>query len=269
MTTTDLFADALWQFHETGRADLRIERDDGYRGREDVSWYFTTYRDFPAHEKRALKFARGRVLDIGCGAGRHALYLQRRGLRVTALDQSPRIVELARRRGVHDARVANACARLPFRAGEFDTAILFGNNLGIGGTERKSRALLRELFRVLSPRGQILATTRQPSTTNPAHRAYLQKNIARGRALGQLRLRLVHNGTRGAWFDLLLLAPTDLMRLAAKENWELTRVFPLENFEEGYAVVLERMKDEGGSETPILHPFFRSTRPARASVCFP
>ncbi|MCI0476584.1 MAG: methyltransferase domain-containing protein [Anaerolineales bacterium] len=245
MNTTDLFADALWRFYETGRADLRIERDDGYCGREDVSWYFTAARDFPVHEKRALKFARGRVLDLGCGAGRHALYLQRHGLRVTALDLSPRIVELARHRGVHDARVANACARLPFRDGEFDTAILFGNNLGIGGTERKLRALLRELYRVTSPRGCILATTRQPSTTNPLHRAYLQKNIARGRAPGQLRLRLVFNGKRGAWFDLLLLAPTDLLRIAAKEKWELARVFPLENFEEGYAVVLERMRDEG------------------------
>jgi SAM-dependent methyltransferase len=242
MNTTDLFATALWQFHETGRADLRIERDDGFCGREDMSWYFTTCRDFPTHEKRALKFARGRVLDLGCGAGRHALYLQRHGLRVTALDQSPRIVELARQRGVRDARVANACRRLPFGAGEFDTAILFGNNLGIGGTEKNLRAMLRELHRVTSSRGRILATTRQPSTTDPAHRAYLQRNIARGRAPGQLRLRLIFDGERGAWFDLLLLAPTDLMRLAAKEKWDLARVFPLENFEQGYSVVLEKQK---------------------------
>src|SRR5450759_5349228 len=122
----DLFSDALWQYHETGRADLRVERDDGYRAREDISWYFTAPREFPSHEKAALKFARGRVLDLGCGAGRHALYLQRRGVRVTAVDASPRIVELARARGVKDARVANACGALPFRDGEFDTVVLFG-----------------------------------------------------------------------------------------------------------------------------------------------
>ncbi len=238
----DLFADALWQFFETGRADLWIEREDGYLRREDVAWYFTTARDFPAHERAALEFARGRVLDIGCGAGRHALALHRRGLRVTALDLSPRIVELARARGVQDARVANACRALPFRDGEFDTTILFGNNLGLGGTLPKLRALLRELHRVTSPRGRILATTRQPSTTNPAHRAYLQQNSARGRAPGQLRLRLIFDRARGAWFDLLLLAPTELMQIAAKEKWELARVFPLENFEAGYAVVMEKTK---------------------------
>lgn len=240
MSAMNLFAEALWQFYKTGTADLWIERDDGYLSREDASWYFTTARAFPPHERAALEFAQGRVLDIGCGAGRHALYLQRRGLPVTAIDLSPRIAELARARGVREVRVVNASARLPFDAGEFDTVILFGNNLGIGGTERKLRALLRELHRVTSPRGRILATTRQPSTTNPFHRAYLQRNVARGRAPGQLRLRVVFEGKHGAWFDLLLLAPTDVLRIAAKEKWKLARVFPLGNFEEGYAVVLEK-----------------------------
>jgi len=242
MKATDLFADALWQFFKTGRADLRIERDDGYIRREDVSWYFTSWRDFPAHERAALKFAHGRILDVGCGAGRHSLYLQRRGLRVTAIDVSPRIVELARARGVKDARVADVCDKLPFRDGEFDTVILFGNNLGVCGTPGRFRRMLRELHRVASPRGRILATTRQPSTTNPAHRGYLRRNVARGRAVGQIRLRLVLDGKRGAWFDLLLLAPTDLMQLAAKGNWELTHVFPLDDFERGYSVVMEKQR---------------------------
>jgi hypothetical protein len=143
---------------------------------------------------------------------------------------------------VKDARVADVCRPLPFRDGEFDTVTLFGNNLGLGGTLSKFRAMLRELHRVTSPRGHILATTRQPSTTNPTHRVYLQNNLARGRALGQLRLRLVFDHTRGVWFDLLLLAPTDLMRIAAKEKWKLARVFPLENFEQGYSVVMEKLK---------------------------
>lgn len=250
MAQFDLFADALWQYYETGRASLGNERDDGYRGREDVSWYFTMYREFPRHEKAALQFARGRVLDIGCGAGRHSLYLQRsktpralrgRGLQVTAIDTVPRMVELARARGVRDARVASACRRLPFRDGEFDTVILFGNNLGICGTPRKFQQMLCELYRVTSPRGRILATTRQPSTTNPHHRSYLRWNVKRGRAVGQMRVRLVVNGRRGAWFELLLLSPTDLLQIAAKEKWELAHVFT-EDFEQGYSVVMEKRR---------------------------
>ena len=273
MSQFDLFADALWQFYEAGRADLRIERDDGRVDREDVSWYFTSPREFPSHERAVLKFARGRVLDVGCGAGRHSLYLQKlktprslrgRGLRVTAIDASPRIAELAQARGVKDARVVNACGRLPFRDGEFDTVILFGNNLGICGTLPRFRRMLRELHRITSRRGRILATTRQPSTTNPTHRRYLRQNLTRGRAIGQLRVRLVYRGRRGAgassrredgealapslrrddapWFDLLLLSPTDLMQITAKEKWEIAHVFPVENFEQGYSVVLEKTR---------------------------
>ncbi len=241
MRPFDLFADALWQFYETGKAHLRNEREDGFLGREDVSWYFTSYREFPAHEKRALKYARGRVLDVGCGAGRHSLYLQGRGLRVTAIDISPRIVELARARGVRDAHVADICGQVPFRRGEFDTVVLFGNNLGIGGTLLRFRRMLRELRRVTAPRARILASTRMPSTANPAHRSYLRRNLKRGRYLGQIRLRLLFDGRRGSWFDLLLLAPTDLMKIATDEGWELTQVFPLENFEMGYSVVLEKV----------------------------
>ena len=222
----DLFAKALVRFYETGRATLHFERDDGYLDTEDVGWYLTTYTDFPQHERKALKFARGRVLDVGCGAGRHSLYLQRQGLAVTGIDTSPEIVELARVRGVKDVRVADACRKLPFRDGEFDTVILLGNNLGISGTVDRFQRMLRELYRITNLGGRILGTTRLPSTTNPVHRRYLRRNLELGRAIGQIRLRLLFNGKRGAWFDLLLLSPTDLMQIAAREKWEIVATKP-------------------------------------------
>jgi SAM-dependent methyltransferase len=236
----DLFADALWDYYLAGENALRIERSDGYIDHEDVSWYFTSPREFLAIEKDALKSARGRVLDMGCGAGRHSLYLQQRGLRVSALDISLSIAELALVRGVRDVRVGDACKRLPLRDGEFDTVILFGNNLGIAGTPARLGRMLRELHRVTSRRGRILATTRMPSTTDPQHRSYLIDNLEHKRAVGQIRLRLVRGKQKGEWFELLLLAPTDLMQLAAKAEWKIAHVFPHENFEQGYSVVLEK-----------------------------
>ena len=240
MSGMDLFADALAQFYKTGKAELRIERDDGYHDTEDLGWYLTIFRQFPPFEKQALKLARGRVLDAGCAAGRHSLYLQNRGLAVTAIDVSQRMVQLALERGVKDVRVADVCRRLPFRVGEFDTVILFGNNLGLGGTVSRFRRMLRELHRITAPKGRILATTRQPSATNPVHRVYQYRNLTLGRAVGQVRVRLVFNDRRGPWFNLLLLAPTDLLQIAAKENWKLTHVIST-NLEQGYAAVLEKM----------------------------
>ncbi len=236
----DLFAVALCRLYETGHAVLHFERDDGFRDTEDLSWYLTSFRSFPRHEKQALALARGRVLDAGCGAGRHALYLQRRGLSVTGIDNARSLVELARRRGVRDVRLANACSRLPFADGEFDSILLFGNNLGFCGSPDRFRRMLRELHRVASPHGRILATTRMPSTTDPATRAYLARNAEMGRPVGNMRLRLSFEGQQGEWFNLLLFSPTELLQVALREGWELTGVFSELDFEDGYAAVLDK-----------------------------
>ena len=77
-----------------------------------------------------MRFVRGRVLDLGCGAGRLGLHLQSRGHEVVGIDVSPLAVEIARQRGLADARLGTLDGTL--RAGErFDTILLLGNNLGL------------------------------------------------------------------------------------------------------------------------------------------
>ena len=68
-----------------------VERDDDFiaANRGPLN-YFEPYRRWPSHQRLALRLARGRVLDVGCGAGRVALHLQERGLDVVAVDISPR-----------------------------------------------------------------------------------------------------------------------------------------------------------------------------------
>ncbi|MBM3315487.1 methyltransferase domain-containing protein, partial [candidate division WOR-3 bacterium] len=97
----DAFGRIIWEhFHHRDTTEI-VERDDGY---VDVSGgtrtYFSEYRDWPGFEKRAMRLVRGRVLDVGCGAGRHALYLQSRGFDVTGIDSSPLAARVCRRRGV-------------------------------------------------------------------------------------------------------------------------------------------------------------------------
>ncbi|MGB8644082.1 MAG: class I SAM-dependent methyltransferase [Anaerolineae bacterium] len=236
----NLFAEALSALYHKNPVTLHLERDDGWRDTEELSWYLTSFRSFPAFEKQVLEFARGRVLDLGCGLGRHSLYLQKHGLPVTALDVSPQLVELARRRGVKDVRVGDMCRRLPFQDGELDTVLLFGNNLGICGALPKFRRMLRELYRVTGPQGRILATTRMPGTTNPVERAYLARNIAQGRPIGQMRIRYTLEDKQGDWFDVLFFSPTELMQIVSREGWRLAEVLTEIDFEDGYAVVLEK-----------------------------
>lgn len=239
----DLFAEALFRCYVSGSAKMRVERDDGSFTTEDLSWYLTSYSAFPKYEKQALKFVSGRVLDVGCGAGRHALYLQRKGLQVTGIESSPHVAAIAAERGVRDVRIASACEKPlgAFERGAFDTVLMFGNNLGICGTETKFRGMLQELHRITSPSGRILASTRRLDETQKKQRAYIERNLRLGRSAGQVRLRLHYDGKRGAWFNLLLFSPGDLSRIVAEEGWDMTHLFSEDAVEDGYSVVLEKI----------------------------
>jgi 2-polyprenyl-3-methyl-5-hydroxy-6-metoxy-1,4-benzoquinol methylase len=67
--------------------------------------YLAPFRRWPSHHPRAMRYAKGRVLDVGAGAGRVSLHLQDRGQDVVAIDNSPRAIAVCRRRGVREARV--------------------------------------------------------------------------------------------------------------------------------------------------------------------
>jgi len=51
--------------------------------------WFSEYDNWFEREKKAIKLVKGEVLDIGCAAGRHSLYLQNKGHKVMAVDNSP------------------------------------------------------------------------------------------------------------------------------------------------------------------------------------
>ena len=111
------------------------------------------YREWPTAERQAVGEVDGRVLDVGCGAGRVALHLQEQGHDVVAIDESPLAVEVARRRGVRDARVL-ALGDVDATLGTFDTILLARNNFGLEGSEAEAPAVLRRLIGLTSGRRQ-------------------------------------------------------------------------------------------------------------------
>ena len=95
-----------------------------------------------------------RVLEVGCGPGEFAERLSRElGCEVIAVDSSPRMVELARARGV-DARLGDVQA-LELADGAFDCAVAAWMLYHVADLHRG----LAELARVLTPRGRLVAVT--------------------------------------------------------------------------------------------------------------
>jgi SAM-dependent methyltransferase len=236
----DPFADALESYQRKGRGSYRYTREDGWSELEDVWWYFTRYRDFPAIEKQALRFARGRVLDVGCGAGRHSLNLQRKGMEVTAFDVSPRVATISRGRGVCEVCAASACGDLPFASAQFDTVLLLGNNLGVCGDIRTTVRLLHELGRVTSASGRVLATSRAPMMRTEKDLAYWNKQLSGGQPFGVVRFRLTYRGRHPRWVQIFLIAPTELLPMADECGWAVKHLFGDSMGQDGFAAVLEK-----------------------------
>jgi len=238
MSSGKPFGKGLMAYLNGDKTPHRIHRDDGYA--EDASFdaYFSEYDDWPQYEKDALKEVEGAVLDVGCGAGRHALWLQQRGFRVTAVDISPEAVEVAIMRGVRDCRVMSAL-QLSFDAASFDTVLLLGNNFGIAGNPEATGKMLKDIRGITAQEGRIIASSRDPAVTdNPAHLRYHEYNRAIGRPIGQVTIRIEYKGEFGDWFDLLLASPSDMARISEAAGWRMERLFR-ENA--GYAAVLSKI----------------------------
>ncbi|AJF70411.1 class I SAM-dependent methyltransferase [Streptomyces vietnamensis] len=212
-----------------------IERSDGFTGVCDAAEYFTPYEQWPEREQELLALCRGRVLDVGCGAGRHLLHLQQKGHTVLGVDSSSGAVEVCEKQGI-PARLGSAQA-LPCDDSSFDTLLALGANLGLLGGREESLATLQEWARVAAPGAQILATGRDPyASKGPIHSAYHQANRDAGRMAGQLRIRIRSGALASPYFDYLYASLAELTDLLAPSPWALGHT--IEDAYGGYGVVL-------------------------------
>jgi SAM-dependent methyltransferase len=223
----DAYGQILLAFHEGRGGQEIMEREDGLIYCGEPSEYFLPYRRWPSREKRAMRFVRGRVLDVGCGAGRAALRLQERGHEVVAIDNSPLAVRVAKARGVTNAKVLGL-EDIDALRGVFDTILLLRNNFGLVGTEAGASRLLRRLAQMTSERGRIVTDSVDPERDpNPAVRE----------GFG-LRYRVRWRRYATPWFRYLMLSPREMERLVAGSGWRVLRF--IEDETSRYVAVLEK-----------------------------
>ena len=235
----DAFGHALMDHFEGRPAHELIERSDGY---VDVSAGGDMYFAEPTgQQSRVAERAVGRVLDVGCGAGRYALYLQERGRDVVGIDVSPLAIEVCRRRGLRDARVM-AVEDVDESLGKFDSVVMFGNNLALLGSAARARRILKRLHRVVVPGGRLIGEIIDPyQSGDPDHLAYHAENRSKGRMGGQIRMRVRYKKYKSPWFDYLFLSRDELEALLEGTRWRLKEIVA----ESGpsYAVHIERLGD--------------------------
>tara|TARA_R110001606_G_scaffold73_5_gene263 strand:+ start:197 stop:910 length:714 start_codon:yes stop_codon:yes gene_type:complete len=123
---------------------------------EDVlplPYMFREFKDMPEIEQKALSLCSGKVLDVGCGAGSHALYLQNMGISVTGLDASKGAIEVSKLRGLKNAIYGNL---EDYQGQQYDTILILMNGVGLAGTLNGLEQFFTKLKSLLKDNGQIL-----------------------------------------------------------------------------------------------------------------
>ncbi len=151
----DLFGKAILDFQTLNSPeDLITETTISEEDEMSVAYLFRSYNEMPQMEQRALQLAKGKVLDVGCGAGSHSLSLQNdRNLDVTSIDISPNAIQACALRGLKKAKVQDV---MTLENEKFDTILLLMNGAGMCGRLKNIPNFLLKLKSLLNPGGQIL-----------------------------------------------------------------------------------------------------------------
>ncbi len=231
----------IYDYYKGNRKVIEvIERDDGfveaYLGSRD---YLSEYRSWAPHHKASIQYAKGRVLDIGCGAGRHSLYLQKKGHEVIGIDISPFAIKVPKLRGLKHARLMSITQIGP-KLGKFDTILMMGNNFGLFGNPSQARRLLRRFVTMTNPNARIIAETLdvyKPPVPS-YHRKYHLMNKKNGRMPGQVRIRVRYHEYSTPWFDYLLVSKNEMRNIVRGTGWTIKKF--IESKGPQYAAVIQR-----------------------------
>lgn len=213
----DILGQALMDYYQHGPGGkLWVNNKYGKREEMPVEVYFRDMLSMPELEWMALQQCRGQILDIGAGAGSHALALQQLGQDVTALDISPLSTEVMDQRGVKKV------IRQDFfllTTGHYDTLLLLMNGIGLAGDLDGLRKFFSGARRLLRPGGQLLFDS--------SDIAYLYdgKPPAGPDYYGAIAYQYEYKRQRSDWFKWLFIDRKTLSGLAAGEGWATEILF--------------------------------------------
>jgi len=209
---TDILGKAIFDYYSNSRpSKLWIHNTYGPKEEMPLGVYFRTRFDMSDIELAALNLCKGKVLDIGAGAGSHALILQDDGIDVTALDISGGAAGVMQQRGVKKIVCNNF-----FKYGEekFDTLLLLMNGIGLTQTLEGLNAFLSHAGKVLNPGGQILF-----DSSDVAY-LYEEGKPVQTNYYGEIMYRYEYKKQKGDWFKWLYVDKNTMEKIAMSCGWK-------------------------------------------------
>jgi 2-polyprenyl-3-methyl-5-hydroxy-6-metoxy-1,4-benzoquinol methylase len=230
-TMKDLFGKAILDFQTNNSPeDLITETTISDEDEMSVAYLFRDFSGMPKLEQQALLLSKGKVLDVGCGAGSHSLYLQKeKNLEVTAIDISNNAVKACQLRGILDV---SRIAILEFNSIEkFDTILLLMNGTGIFGKLEHVSKYLEKLKSLLSENGQILIDSSDIIYMFDEEDSEGGKWIPGAAYYGELEFTISYKGEKEVPFPWLYMDYNTLRNTAAANGLKCELVLEGDHFD--------------------------------------
>lgn len=150
----DIFGIAIQDFYNGEKnAVIKVISEDFDEDEIPVTYLFRAFNEMPSIEQKALNFSTGKVLDVGCGAGSHSLYLKtKKKLEVTAIDTSAGAIKMIKQQGIASA----FCENFYNHKGKYDTILMLMNGCGIVENLENFSIFFDQLKSLLNKNGQVL-----------------------------------------------------------------------------------------------------------------
>jgi SAM-dependent methyltransferase len=199
------------------------------------AYFLRDFNQMPVQEQEALKRARGKVLDIGAGAGAHSLWLQEHGLEVDAIEISPVLCEVMQKRGVKNVLWKDV---YDLKEGQYDTILLLMNGAGVAQTLSGLERLLLHLKSLLNPGGRILADSSDLLYLFTDENGETWVDIAADTYYGEMQYQLSYKKIKGKAFPWLFVDPENFISIAQECGFKLVEKVSGSHFD--YLVEIEK-----------------------------
>lgn len=216
---------AYWEGDK--KAKIKIKMDDGESVEMPAKIYFRQSDKMPEIEKIALDLCEGRILDVGAGAGAHALMLRDYGHEPIAMDIDPNCIQVMEERGLEDLVCADF---LKYQSKiKYDTLLFLMNGIGIAGNLDGLQAYLKHAYNLTQNKGQLILDSSDLSISNPE--LEIHEN-------GTVYYQLSFDGITGERYPWLYIDFDTLHEEAAKAGWEAEMIY--ENEDGSYLACLKK-----------------------------
>lgn len=180
---------------------------------------FRSHEEMPEIEQTALGLAKGKILDVGAGAGVHAMYLQDMGMKVDCIDVSQGAVDFMQAQGLHAERINF----FSLRDRKYDTILMLMNGIGIAGKLSNLEKTLKQAKSLLNPGGKLLCDSSDIRYLYEEEDGSLWVNL-NAEYYGNFRFQMKYKKEKGPWFDWLYVDFDNLFQAAKNVGLKAQRV---------------------------------------------